>query len=496
MNAHSQEFNLEQQTSNPIVNGMNLDSARNETYGAEASFKLAQGDSPQTQKVLGAGFELFDSNEPVVIHASVNQESISAQDKEPDYEKLADRIEEAANGGWTGLGTDVDELRDVLSPLNEEEYNKVNEIFTRKHGVKYADKGESWTIMDELKDELNEGDLAQFKNIIEVKSKNEVPEEFRVTGESLLKEGSELQVGETNRIELKDGRSYDVYVPRNADKRAPVIVAMHGAGMGDMKGVMEDESGLTMDAEQLGAIVVFATPKVQEFQTQGWVGWFGNQNGVAWNVPGEGRQDLPKAESDDYNDQDYIDAVKADLDNRMQTSEKIGMFGFSDGGRFAQTYAADRPDNVAAVASMHGTWMEGDSLPEESMPMLIVHSDADETLKYEGGMGSMGETMDGALGTNLDKSRPAMQKEVWRKVNGCDGTVNESEENGLVTREFEGCSNAPVTEHIVKGAAHGIHDIDNNGSRVFQWLLGEPDRNQDLATTSARFLKKHILGDS
>ncbi|MBZ0189175.1 MAG: dienelactone hydrolase family protein, partial [Candidatus Obscuribacterales bacterium] len=304
----------------------------------------------------------------------------------------------------------------------------------------------------------------------------------------LLKPGSELKVGETNQVNLADGRSYSVYIPRNADSRAPVIVAMHGAGAGDGKGVMEGESGLTIDAERIGAIVVFPTPKVQKFDSK-----MGGVDGVAWSVPG--RTDLSSqvdAHDNEIDDRVYLDNVLDDLASKATTADKVGLFGFSDGARFAQAYASDRPERVAGVVSMHGTWMEGDKPPADGIPIMIVHGDHDNTLPYSGGLGSMSGKMDWLLGTNLANSRPDMQKDVWSKANQCSGETQVTDTADLKTTNYENCT-VPVTEYIVKGANHAMHDYKNNGSRLIQWVLGQPDLKQNFSTGGARFLRDRIM---
>lgn len=405
-----------------------------------------------------------------------------------ELEAAVDAIEAATNGGITGIGTDVSKLWDTLAPLNAKEYAQVNERFASKFGVNYASRGEKWDIRSELKDELSTDDLQRFDRMMADKNINDVPQQFRTTGESLLKDGGELKVGEMNRMKLADGREYDVYVPRNADSRAPVVVAMAGAGGGDMKGVFAAESGLAIEAEKSGSIVVFAYPKERDFDTI-----FGASKGVAWNVPD--RTNLTTQVDKINDDRVYMDNVLADLSERVQTADKVGMMGFSDGGRFAQVYAADRPGKVAGVVSMSGTWMEGDRKPTEGVPMMIIHGDSDATLPYDGGLGSTSRKMEWLTSTNLDKSKPFMQAKIWSQASGGDGSVTSRSSDGSVEERTYAAGTGEVKEYIIKGGQHGVHDYKNNGSRFMQWLLGEPDMRQDMVTKGAGFLKGKILRD-
>jgi polyhydroxybutyrate depolymerase len=314
------------------------------------------------------------------------------------------------------------------------------------------------------------------------KKLNLVPAEFQTSGESLLKPGSDLKVGEMTRVKLSDGRDYDVYIPRNADKRAPVIVAMGGAGLGDMKGVMATESGLAIEAEKEGSIVVFANPKPRVLD-----GSYGKESST-WHAPG--RTNMPAQVDSSYDDREYLDRVIGDLGKRTQMAEKVGVMGFSDGARLAEVYAADRPQRVAGVVAMSGTWMDGDALPHQAIPTMIIHGDADEILPYKGGFGDTSEEI--LVPTNLDHSKPFMQAQVWSRAAGGNGRVIDRHVEGDVEKRVYDARNIPVVEYIIKGADHGVHDYKNNGDRWWQWALGQPDLHQDFVTRGAGFLKDNI----
>jgi poly(3-hydroxybutyrate) depolymerase len=416
-----------------------------------------------------------------------NQSTLAVLASKPLSAKLeaaVDKFEQAANGGLTGIGTDEAGMWDAIAPLNASELALVNERFAQKYGKDYAAYGQKWDMRNELLDELGQEDLSRFARLIKDKNINEVPQEFRVSGDALLKPNSGLTAGEISRISLADGRDYDVYIPRNADSRAPVIVAMPGAGLGDMKGVMANESGLTIDAEKTGSIVIFANPKSRVLD-----GSLGMAS-ASWNTPG--RTNLPGQIDNSYDDRVYMDNVLNDLAARSKMADKVGMIGFSDGARFAEVYAADRPERVAGVVSMSGTWMEGDAAPSKAIPMMIVHGDKDEMLPYKGGLGDTSEET--PIATNLDKSRPAMQAKVWSEAGGGTGDVVQvAYEKGVEQRIYSGSQ--PVVEYIVQGADHGIHDYKNNGNRWIQWALGEPQLQHDFVSKGAGFLKQHIVRD-
>ncbi len=155
---------------------------------------------------------------------------------------------------------------------------------------------------------------------------------------------------------MEDGRDYDVYIPRNADSRAPVMVAMPGAGLGDMKGVMAVETGLTIEAEKTGSIIVFANPKSRVLD-----GSMGMAS-ATWNMPG--RTNIPAQIDASYNDRDYLDNVF----ERSEHSHSDGREG-RNGSVFRTAPVLLKPMPPTAlsvspgVVAMSGTWMKGDAAP-------------------------------------------------------------------------------------------------------------------------------------
>jgi len=410
-----------------------------------------------------------------------------------DAVKTAAEIQQAMHPdfwSWQG-GPNPQKVWDTLFNLTPDEYKLVEREFNKTHAA--GDKpllfagSEPWNLSKEMRLHLPKDDADRFDKLIESKSHNDVAPEFRVNGETLLKPGSDLKVGEINHITMPDGRKFDAYVPKNADSRAPVIVAMHGAAGGDSVGLMAQESGLTADAERTGAIVVFAYPKPRQFDSA-----LGKMEGVAWNTPG--RTNLPSAVDNVTDDRKYMDNVLDTLGSKTAMAAKVGLFGFSDGGRFAQVYAADRPDRVAGVVSEDGTWMNGDKAPQQGKAVMIVHGDNDATLPRAGGTGSVSAVMDWLLGTNLKDSNPPAQERIWSDANQCNGALV-SDTTGDVTKiTHQGCSQ-PLVEYRLKNGNHAINDYKNDGNHFVQWLLGSPDRAKNFSTMGAQFLKDNIVRD-
>ncbi len=474
------------------------DTLHNELYSSQYRkiLETAQESSNKDQTIRPDGFnhdfQITDQSITPVA-ADAEQAKENAETLEAENLSIAAEIYDALNPAFFSLrsGPEAERVFQALLNMTPEQYQSVDRVFTEQFGDEakpwfFSDT--SWSIADDIEAKLWSSESDPLMMLVESKQHNDVPLEHRVSGEQLLSQGSDLKVGEINPITLPDGRRFDVYIPQNADDRAPVIVAMHGAAAGDSIGLMAQESGLTADAERTGAIVVFAYPKPREFDTG-----LGNVTGVAWNAPD--RMNLPSSADNQTNDYDYLDNVLEDLSTRSITSEEIGLFGFSDGGRFAQVYAADRPDRVAAIVSQSGTWMNGEEVPTVGIPAMIVHGDSDETLPYEGGTGSVSGKMDWMLGTNLDNSAPYMQAQVWQTADQCHGPVLEETQGNITERTYSGCETGEVIEYLIAGGEHAINDYRNDGNRTAQWLLGSPDRTLDFSTEGAQFLTRYIVSD-
>ena len=417
---------------------------------------------------------------------------ISPAEKNFDAHTEAGKINEALHVPFFSLRffPDGDKVFGEMLNMTPAQFKATEADFNKNFAAgdkPYFSGDKTWTLQDDINRQLSSGSADQLSRLMESKSHNDVPLAHRVDGQELLKPDSPLKVGEMNAVTLPNGRRYDVYIPKNADNRAPVMVAMHGAAGGDSVGLMATESGLTADAERTGQTVVFAYPEARKFA----VGYL-SVPGVAWNAPG--RENLPTV-PDRTDDIKYMDNVLKDLGAKTQTSKQVGMFGFSDGGRFAQVYAAERPEKVSAVVSEDGTWMKKDAVPTVGKPIMIVHGTADQTLPYSGGMGSVSRKMDGLLGTNLQDSAPSMQASVWKAADQCDGPFRAETRGEVTRRDYMGCKVGEVKEFILQGGEHGINDYKNNGSHIMQWLLGSPDRRQDFSTQGAEFLRQWTTAD-
>ncbi len=119
-------------------------------------------------------------------------------------ERAADAIQEATNGGLTGIGTDKEKLFAVLKDKSPEEIKVIDEIFAKQYGEKYAEDGKRWGLRDEFKDELSGADLDKALSILDRKGNDKSDDAGRV--HAALIERDNWIVGRSNATIEKDIR--------------------------------------------------------------------------------------------------------------------------------------------------------------------------------------------------------------------------------------------------------------------------------------------------
>lgn len=473
---------IHEKSSIPAVSHIQPDNSRDYVKTKDSSHDT-------TNKILGDGFELT---------------GIQTQPKEfgtkQALKELAVEFNEACNGGFLGLGIETDKAKKILKELNADEFVEFDQIFATEFGAKYAAPGERWGVQRQLESEhselwswnkIQDRDYRLLKNLVETK-KNEVPTEFRVNGQELLKPGSELHVGEITNVHLPNGREYGVYIPKNADSRAVVIVGLKGAGIGETKNTLAEENGITQYAENFGTIVVLPQSKPRQFKMA--MGM--SVTGTTWNVPGY--TNLPVEGAENYDDRAYLNDVLSDLSKRALTSKRVGLLGHSDGARFAQIYAAQQSDKVAAVLAIHGTTMAGDPAPVSGTPIKIVHALGDTMLPWSGGMGRVSARVNAALslGTNLAKSTPYLQPEIWRAANHCSDKPEVAQNAESTTLSYRHCQSGEVIVELKRNGNHSIDDRLNDAAPNELWDSYTGNSSGSDIGDGMRWLKSHVIDSS
>ncbi len=165
-------------------------------------------------------------------------------------------------------------------------------------------------------------------------------------------------------------RYYDIELPRNP-RGAPLIVALHGGG-GD-PAQFAAASGFGRAAVRAGYAVAF--PAGTGRRDDRLLTWNG---GYCCGAAARARVD----------DTGFLTQVIKDAQNRFGLDpSRTYVTGMSNGAIMAETFAAQNPGLVRAVAGVAGTMDTRRIRVQGQIPALIIHGTADTMVPYAGGRG-------------------------------------------------------------------------------------------------------------
>ena len=171
-------------------------------------------------------------------------------------------------------------------------------------------------------------------------------------------------------IRLGD-RWYEIALPAKA-KNAPLILALHGGG-GDPE-QFASASGFARAANRAGFAVVFPAGSGRR-----------GERLLTWN----GGYCCGYAARLGVDDLGFLKAVISDAAERYGVDGTgVYLTGMSNGSIMAETFAAQNPGLVRAVAGVSGTMDTGQTRVLGKVPALIIHGTADANVPYEGGQGT------------------------------------------------------------------------------------------------------------
>ncbi len=167
-------------------------------------------------------------------------------------------------------------------------------------------------------------------------------------------------------------RSYTLRLPSIYDgiTPLPLVICMHG-GFGSGTQV-ENQSQLTLKAEQEGFVVVYPD------------GLGGALNIRTWNAGGC----CGYAMNNSIDDVGFIDALLDTLiTSHSIDTVRIYATGMSNGGFMSYRLACELSERIAAIAPVSASMNIDVCQPNRPVPVISIHSYQDTSVPYSGGMG-------------------------------------------------------------------------------------------------------------
>ncbi|MFI5254282.1 MAG: alpha/beta hydrolase family esterase [Candidatus Limnocylindrales bacterium] len=266
-------------------------------------------------------------------------------------------------------------------------------------------------------------------------------------------------------------RPYLLHAPTTGQHRAPLLLQLHGRGIGPL--MFDRWTGYSALADDEG--FVLAMPRAI-----GEVWNDGRYRGSAW------------PELDAVDDVGYLLAVIDDVMTRQAIDPaRIYLVGMSNGATMAGRLAWEHAERISAIAQVAGTAavdIAAEHHPAVPLPLLEIHGTRDRAIPYAGGRAGpwmrllMRHPASPVLGVDAWAQK-------WIERNGALGEPRlETVPPDLTIRRWRGPS--PVSDVVFCRLDGGGHSWP--GARV--WMpphLGRTSRSLDATRFSWEFLSAH-----
>jgi polyhydroxybutyrate depolymerase len=272
---------------------------------------------------------------------------------------------------------------------------------------------------------------------------------------------STVPAGGTGTVEI-GGRQVTVHVPASYDPARPVplVIGLHGYSSDAAE--LESYLRLTPESERRGFLYAYPDGSADE------------RGDRFWNATDACCAFFDPAPDDSRRLSELITTLQSSY--RIDPA-RVSLIGHSNGGFMAFRMACDHADQIAAIVSLNGAaWNDpARCRPSEPVSVLAIHSSADETVAFEGGVidgdtyPSAAATVTQWLGHNqcspagrdapaldLVADLPGAETSVRAHVQGCAGrsTVQAWTINGGTHVPELGAAFAPaVTDFLLSRSA-------------------------------------------
>jgi polyhydroxybutyrate depolymerase len=268
-------------------------------------------------------------------------------------------------------------------------------------------------------------------------------------------------------------RSYIVHVPKSYDpkKPAPVVLALHGAGMNGA--MMVPFCGLNSKSDEAGFLAVYPS------------GTGAGNLFLTWNAGGL----MGQMSRNKVDDVAFIGKLLDDLATAANVDPKrIYAAGMSNGAMMAYRLAAEMSDRIAAIAPVAGTMTIDEVKLKRPVPVIHFHGTADNLVPFGG---------PGRRNPSPVRFRSVEETvKLWAKQNGCPDEPavkelpNEAKDKLKVTRKTwgPGTDGAEVVLYVVEGGGHTWPGRD----LPFE-IVGKSTKNISASDLLWEFFQKHPM---
>lgn len=239
---------------------------------------------------------------------------------------------------------------------------------------------------------------------------------------------------------------------------APLLIDLHGYS-GDSTS-QTSFTFLITSAEKRG--VIYAAPD----------GLLDSQGNKFWNAS----KACCNFNNNPVDDVAYIQSLIDEISSKVSVdSNRIYLFGHSNGHFMTYKFACSRPESVAAIAGLAGA-MDSDvatCAPSSAVNVLHIHGTSDPTILYDGG----------SLFGNLYTSAATSVK-TWAQIDKCLTSPQVGAAFDLIgsldgpetTPTIYSCPETTVELWSINGGAHSPDVDESSALKIVDWFLAHPKK--------------------
>lgn len=259
-------------------------------------------------------------------------------------------------------------------------------------------------------------------------------------------------------VRLTD-RWYEIELPANP-KGAPLILALHGGGGNPDQ--FAQASGLARAATRAGFAVAFPAGSGRR-----------GDRLLTWN----GGYCCGYASRRDVDDIGFLKQVISDASSRFGVNGTgVYLTGMSNGSIMSETFAAQNPGLVRAVAGVSGTMDTSRLRVQGQVPALIIHGTADTMVPYDGGQGDTSLTR-----TNFASVASVVKAFLapWGATTQTSRKIDTKDDGtSVIVTDYQTGGQIVLRLMTVEGGAH--HWPGGNKSRLSEGKTQEIDANAEI----------------